>query len=483
MARRANGEGNIRKRSDGRWEARYYDPRESDPKKQRKSIVKRTQKETKDALQDVLNQIKEWEQNPQEISVIKRNDITLKEWLEKWMKTYMITKVRDSTYASYEGYINTAINPLIGNKRVQALTGMDIQAFYTKLQAPKEIGGRGLSGATIRKIKNIISGALKQAIVNQIIKENPVNHAIAPRIEDANIRILSPEEQKLFSSVLEFYNTGNMFAFDLACGARIGELCALEESDINREEKYITISKTVSRVKDKYTGIVDLKVRDPKTKHSKRRIPLLPSMEVILDRQKKLVEKMKAYAKDKWIENNLVFPTNTGRTHDLSGLRSSIKRIAKRVGIDYITLHALRHTYITTALNSGVSAQNVARLVGHKDGATTLKYYAHYLKSEAISQLENMESSNISNYAISENELSNIIQSGSKPENFVLNRINEAISKTKFYSKIKSANHIITVCEEILVESIDSLSREEKDTLLMILSKYLKIKKASEKAA
>jgi hypothetical protein len=56
-----------------------------------------------------------------------------------------------------------------------------------------------------------------------------------------------------------------------------------------------------------------------------------------------------------------------------------------------MTIHSLRHTYATTALNSGVAAQNVARLLGHKDGATTLKFYAHYINLEAMTQLKSLE--------------------------------------------------------------------------------------------
>jgi len=93
------------------------------------------------------------------------------------------------------------------------------------------------------------------------------------QVNDPDIRILSKAEQKLFIDVLPFFHTGNMFAFALATGMRIGEICALEQSDIQYDAKYIDI-------------------------------------------------------------------------------------------IGHISIHALRHTYATTARNSGVAAQNVARLLG-----------------------------------------------------------------------------------------------------------------------
>jgi integrase len=134
----------------------------------------------------------------------------------------------------------------------------------------------------------------------------------------------------------------------------------LNDSDINREQKYIDITKSAGRRKDKYTREVSIKIGPPKTKHSIRKIPLLPSVEVMLDRQIQLVSEMRKKAGEKWNDNAFVFPTDEGNIHDLSGLRSSMGRILKRAGLPHMTIHALRHTYATTALNAGVAAQNGA---------------------------------------------------------------------------------------------------------------------------
>ncbi len=250
---------------------------------------------------------------------------------------------------------------------------------------------------------------MEQAVINHYIRYNPLNETNPPKVEDTEIRIMTKAEQKKYISVLPFYNTGNMFAVALATGMRIGELCALDVTDIDRELKLIDITKTAGRRKDKYTGEVSIKVGPPKTKHSVRKIPLLPSVEVMLDRQAQLVSELREKAGNKWNDNDLVFPTDEGNIHDLSGLRSSMGRILKRAGLPHMTIHALRHTYATTALNAGVAAQNVARLLGHKDGATTLKFYAHYINTEAMIQLENLEKQNISHLGITAGELETIV--------------------------------------------------------------------------
>jgi site-specific recombinase XerD len=302
-----------------------------------------------------------------------------------------------------------------------------------------------------------------------------------PKVDDPEIRILSKEEEKLFTAVLPFFNSGNMFALSLATGMRIGEICALDKSDINRTEKYININKTATNNKDKHSGERTLKTGLPKTAHSIRKIPLLPSVEVMLDRQEKFVAELKqrAMIKGSWKENTLVFPTDEGNIHDKSGMRSSMGRILKRAGLPHMTIHALRHTYATTALNTGVSAQNVAKCLGHKDGATTLRFYAHYINAEAIAQLDNLEEKNISHLGITESELQNLnSRSDESAEKLgISERINGVINDAKNFSYKRSIGMVLNECEDILCEPMDNLSSADKEFLLGTLAQYTFLKR------
>jgi len=330
---RANGEGMVRKRSDGRWEARYTDTRELDPKKRLKYITAKSQKEVIAKLKTALSDVAENE------PIVVKDKSTVAEWLPLWLKEYKIMELRDSTYEVYESQIEKDIIPLIGHIKLNELSGWHIQKMYNKLQESKDIGGRGLGSASVTKVKNILSGAIKQAITNRMIRSNPLLEANPPKVEDTEIRVLTKNEQKQFLSVLSFYNSGNMFAVSLATGMRIGELCALDVKDIDRENRLIHITKSAGRRKDKYTGEVGIKVSAPKTKNSIRKIPLLASVEVMLDRQAQLVSQLRDKSGEKWKENTLVFPTDEGKIHDLSGLRSSLKRILNRAGLPHLTIH------------------------------------------------------------------------------------------------------------------------------------------------
>lgn len=156
---RANGEGMVRKRKDGRWEARYTDKRELDPKKRVKSITGRVQKDVVDKLNKALAEIAEGEK------LLVADSSTVADWLPIWLREYKINELRDSTYEAYERNIEQHIIPILGHIKLKALTGQQIQQMFNKLQEPKKIGGHQLSSASVAKVKNILSGALAQAVI------------------------------------------------------------------------------------------------------------------------------------------------------------------------------------------------------------------------------------------------------------------------------------------------------------------------------
>ena len=127
--KRANGEGNIRKRKDGRWEGRYtagIDPETGRPIA--KSLLARTQRECKEKLQKAMEEL-------EKIDVTKRRDYTVGEWAQLWYENYAKPSVRASTAAYYKNYIDRHIVPHIGNIKLAALTTLQIQKFYNETKA------------------------------------------------------------------------------------------------------------------------------------------------------------------------------------------------------------------------------------------------------------------------------------------------------------------------------------------------------------
>ena len=116
--RRANGEGCIRKRKDGRWEARYTDIFERNPKKKRKSIMGKSRKEVFEKLISALDVMRQGRDLPSGATY------TIKDWFEIWMNIYGTIAYKDTTYAGYKMINEAYIIPHIGNIRLFQLNTM-----------------------------------------------------------------------------------------------------------------------------------------------------------------------------------------------------------------------------------------------------------------------------------------------------------------------------------------------------------------------
>ena len=163
--RRANGEGNIRKRKDGRWEGRYtvgHDPETG--KAIIKNVLGKTQAEVKEKLKKAI------EENVG-IDYGRVKTYTVGNWLEVWYENYAKIKMRPSTYLTYHGYIENHIKPQLGKIPLNDLTTLHLQQFYKKLLAEGRVERieaqkppKGLSAKTVRDIHQMIGSAYNLAM-------------------------------------------------------------------------------------------------------------------------------------------------------------------------------------------------------------------------------------------------------------------------------------------------------------------------------
>ena len=136
--RRANGEGNIRKRSDGRWEGRYTAGRdEKTGKAIYKNVLAKTQKECKEKLQRAI------EENTK-VDAIRAEQYTVGQWMDVWFENCAKIKVRPSSHKTYRGYIDNHIKPTIGKISLSKLSSLDLQKLYKQL----------LSGGRVERVES-----------------------------------------------------------------------------------------------------------------------------------------------------------------------------------------------------------------------------------------------------------------------------------------------------------------------------------------
>ena len=360
--RRANGEGNIRKRSDGRWEGRYVAGHDEAGKPIRKNVLGKTQAEVKEKLKKALDEC-------QRIDVYRADEFTVESWLKLWYEVYSKPNIREATQERYWNHIRYHIIPEIGKIKLTALTGRHIQKMYNNTRehgrvkkGPNDKRDPALSASYIRSLHRMLHMALARAVKEQLILRNPCDDVILPKAEKREMKILKPENIKDYLEEANRRGVLPLFFLELCSGLRKGELVALLWSDLDVENKTISISKQAVRVKG--GGV---KVTTPKTSTSIR-VESIPQEAVEL-----LIKEH-----EKHPDNPYMFPSPvTGGMYYPDAVNAINTKILKTLGLEHIRFHDLRHTFATIALQSGVDIRTVSGMLGHAAPGFPLRTYTH----------------------------------------------------------------------------------------------------------
>ena len=358
--RRSNGEGNIRKRKDGRWEGRYtagLDPITG--KQVFKNVLGKTQAEVKEKLKIALAE-------NQKVDFTKTGKYTVTQWMNEWYENVAKIKVRASSHQTYRGYIDNHITPNIGKLPLEKLTTMDLQKFYRKLMTKGRVERieatnqpKGLSAKTVRNINQVISSAMDFAVAQRIVSVNPCKAVALPKVEHKEMQTIPAEQLQAFLTEAKASGVYEMYYIELATGLRRGELLGLKWSDIDWKNGIIKVKRQIARVDGK---VIEAPL---KTKNSYRTVTISPQAMEVLKQQK-------AKTKDEF-----VFPSLNGGPISPDSVNNMLKRVLERAGIPKVRFHDLRHTFATVALQNGVDIKTVSGMLGHFSAGFTLDTYAH----------------------------------------------------------------------------------------------------------
>ena len=330
--RRANGEGNIRKRKDGRWEGRYtagYDPESG--KRIIKNVLGKTQAEVKEKLKAAISE-------SQRLDASKAGTYTVSSWVKTWYEVYAEPRIRPNTKAYYANYIENHIIPGIGNISLDKLTTIQIQRFYNDLQKSGRVQRKNfpplkdasLSPRVVRGIHTLLHNCMEQAVAERLLLTNPAQGCKLPQLEKREMKILPQEKIGLYLAEAERRGLLAAFYLELTTGLRRGELLALQWTDLDVESKTLSVTKQVNRING------ELVVSPPKTRNSIRTLAL-PQQAVDL-----LVSEHKKHPR-----NPYLFPSpKTGTMYDPDAFRRTHDKILKAIGAEHIRFHDLRHPYV-----------------------------------------------------------------------------------------------------------------------------------------
>ncbi len=288
------------------------------------------------------------------------------DYLDEWLHQKKNIKIQ--SWQKYETIIRIHINPFFQNISLKKVSEKDMEKFFLEKQ--------NLSLSMKKTLLYILKASLKDAIKEKRRKALLFSNYFPTR-EKKEVIILGKDEQKRIENyIMSKNNLRHLFILlTLYTGLRIGEVCGLKWKDIDFEKETLKVERTILRIKSNGSK-TKLVASIPKTITSKRMIPL-PSFIIPLLKKQDIIP-----------ENYILSRSN--KLYDPRILEDSFKRLLKKLNIQSIHFHALRHTFATRCIEAKVDIKTLSELLGHSSIEITLKTYVHTsdtLKKESIHHL------------------------------------------------------------------------------------------------
>lgn len=285
------------------------------------------------------------------------------DWLIQWLENYIRPSVKVRTYERYRLIIEQHIKDKIGGIELNDLSPLVLQSFITELlQSGNRKTGKGLSANSVNAVISVIQGSLKTAHLLGLTKEYTADKLKRPKLKEKPVECFTLAEQKQIEQAVLMGKKDKLYGILLCLysGLRIGELIALQGSDIDFTKGILTVSKSCHDSKD---GLI---IDEPKTITSRRVIPL----------PKQLLPILKSIKKKS--DSPFVVSAN-GKPVSVRSYQRSFELLLKKLKIPHKGFHSLRHTFATRAIECGMDVKTLSEILGHKNPTVTLNRYAHSL--------------------------------------------------------------------------------------------------------
>jgi integrase len=371
-SRRANGEGLIRQRADGRFEGRLMLP-----SGKVRSVYGKTQKAVQAKLQELRQEVHEG-------TVTSSDRQTFRQFLEHWLTDVVQPNTRPGTFATYSGVVNRHIIPTLGRYRLKEITPQRIQQVMNAKRAA------GLGAGMVTNIRAVIRAALSQAARWGLVARNTAKLTDPPRKPERDVPHLTGEQAKTLIASLSGDRLEAVVILTLGTGLRRGEVLGLRWSDVDLDGGLLHLQGQYQRMGGTWTRV------ELKSKTARRTLALPPFVVTALRQQRtrQLTERLQAGAG--WTDYDLVFPSTTGEPMvgtTLSVLfRRRIQRPeVKRAGVPHVPFHGLRHSAATFLLSQGLSLGEIQKILGHASIQLTANLYAHFAPEIAARAADRME--------------------------------------------------------------------------------------------
>lgn len=339
-----------------------------------------------------------------------QKDICVSDYLDYWLKEYVIINCKYSTIEGYKIIIERHIKPDIGHYKLHSIQAIILQQFINKKYMS------GLGKHYLANILSVLSCAFKHAVYPyQFIKENPTQYIKLPKYKqqkELSKKILTSED---FKRIITRFPEGSSFYIPLQIayhtGARISECCALTWDDVDFKNQTISINKIIQKQENR-----EWYFSTPKTHTSNRNILIGNTLIGILKKHYTAQRKNKKAFDIKYLtyyknSQNKIYTYPQGSSYTpyddmVNFICTSAKgslispesfRYCSRI-INYelmipFRFHNLRHTHATLLIENGAKIKDVQNRLGHSRIATTMDIYSHATSKMSHETVEIFEKS------------------------------------------------------------------------------------------
>lgn len=357
MSRRANGEGSIWKRPDGRWAGATYAATNHGGRK-RVYVYGKTRAQAREKLTALQRELDRGVRVPEE-------KWSVADYLAHWLEHEIKPNRAPKTYQGYELITRRHIVPRLGKKRLNRLSVSEVRQMVADLEVD------GMSTRGIQQVHAVLRNALQNAVRDELVSRN-VARLVKVRTPQYDVgRGLSVTDARKLIESTKKDRFHALYVLAVYLGLRRGELLGLRWTDVDLDAGVLTVRHTLQRVNG------ELIFKQPKTRASVRTVPLpAPVVEALRNHRAKQ-GKERLRAGPRWVDEDLVFPSRVGTPVEPDNLSRSWYKVRRVLGEPAPRFHDMRHTCVSLLLADGVPPNVVQKIVGHSAIEVTMTIYAH----------------------------------------------------------------------------------------------------------
>lgn len=298
--------------------------------------------------------------------IIIPRETTLAEWMEYYLNDIIKPNRELTTLYGYLNIANKYIIPELGKTPVQQITPTQIQKYYSKLGTQYN-----LSSNTIGKHHDLLKSALKIAVLQDKIVRNPLDRVEPPKQTNREINFYSVQQLNDLLRLVKGHRIEIIVYLAVLLGLRREEICGLQWSNIDFENRIIRIREAKTMA-----GSIVIK-KDPKNKTSGRSLFITDELYEVLLEEKERQKKNAEFFGKAYNQNDFVTKWENGTEYLPNYLSDSFAKFIKKNKLPKITLHGLRHSFVTAGNSVGATMYNLSKVAGHSTPDITGRIYTH----------------------------------------------------------------------------------------------------------